>query len=377
MRTNFLILFLLLGGIAICGHAQTKGGYHSERFKDNIYVGVGVGAQLNLNPDNLDYGIGHAVTPAVNISLGKGFTPVWGGRIQALGVWSTLYSNYGLAAGRYDKIEKHYADLQADLLFNITNAISGYEPSRLFTLSAFAGPGLTTAKAFGKQDKVNFLVNGSVGLMGGFHLTDYIDLNIEARANVSSSIFSRTGNAYTDGVAFISAGATYTFGGRKYEACQKVDIDAINAEINEYKASLAGKDAEMDKLRKDLAAKPAETIKEVVKTTESEVAGKRVVFFKIGTYSLTAYERLNIKLVAETIKKSKSDKKYQVVGYADKATGTARLNQKLSEERAKIVYQALIEEGVSPDRLEWVGRGAQDVFDKNELNRVVILDVVK
>ena len=71
----------------------------------------------------------------------------------------------------------------------------------------------------------------------------------------------------------------------------------------------------------------------------------------------------------------KNSEKYKVAGYADKATGSAKWNQKLSEARAQAVYDALIKEGVSKDQLELVGfGGTANMFGKNFLNRVVILE---
>ncbi|MDR1716692.1 MAG: OmpA family protein [Prevotella sp.] len=368
MKTNFLILFLLLGCTILSAQTQTERGYHSERFRDNIFFGIGLGGQLNLNPDNFDYGIGHAITPAVNLSLGKHFTPVWGGRFQTLGIWSTLYSNYGLAAGRYDKIEKHYVDLQADLLFNITNAIKGYQPGRLFTLSAFGGPGLTAAKVFGKADKTNFLINGSLGLLGAFHVTNCIDINIEARMEVSPSIFGKAGNAYTDGVVFVCTGASYTFGGRKYKSYSQVDQDALNTEINKLRQ-------EIDRLRNQPVK---EVIKEVVKDCPKYPEAKvnfvsNVVFFRLGSANIDKNQEVSIFNTAKYLQDN-PNVKVKVIGYADKKTGTPSINEKLSEKRAKNVANALINKyNISSNRItvEWKGDIVQP-YAENEWNRVAI-----
>ena len=59
----------------------------------------------------------------------------------------------------------------------------------------------------------------------------------------------------------------------------------------------------------------------------------------------------------------------------DEATGSAKWNQKLSEERAQAVYDALVKEGVNKDQLELIGfGGTANMFGKNFLNRVVILE---
>ena len=231
MKSKLVILSLLLAG-ATAATAQTKETFYSESFKDNIFVSVGVGAQGCVNPDNFDYGFGKAITPLINVSVGKLFNPVWGIRGQVAGAWTTLYSNYGQPADTYIKSKnKHYFTMRADGMFNLSNAIGGYNPDRLFTVSVFAGPGLTFAKAYGDQDKVNALINGSVGLAGQFNINKYLDINIEARGEVSPSPFGNISSAHTDGAVSLTAGVTYTFGGKRYVSCgSQVDQNAINEE---------------------------------------------------------------------------------------------------------------------------------------------------
>ena len=373
MKSKLVILSLMLAGAASTMTAQTKEKFVSESWKDNIFVSAGVGGQVCVNPDNSDYGLGHAITPLIHVSVGKLFTPTWGVRGQAAGLWSTLYSKYGQTGDAYKEIKnKKYFTLRADALYNLTNAISGYNPDRLFSLSVFAGPGLTFAKTYGKQDKLNALINGSVGLMGQFNVNQYLDINIEARGEVSPSIFGKASNAYTDGAVSLTAGITYTFGGKKFISCgAKVDQDAINAEINKYRSELAQAQADLANAKNALANMKPE-VKEVVK--EIEVAGPRAIFFKIGRANIDDYGMVNIELAAKILK-ANPDKKYKVAGYADKATGSASWNQKLSEKRAQNVYDALIKQGVNKDQLELIGfGGTANMFGKNFLNRVVILE---
>lgn len=151
----------------------------------------------------------------------------------------------------------------------------------------------------------------------------------------------------------------------------KIDEDAVNAEINRYRSELAQAQADLANCKNALAnAKPE--VKEVTK--EVEVAGPRAIFFKIGSARLDDYGKVNIQLAAKILK-ANPDRKYKVAGYCDKATGSASWNQKLSEKRAQVVYDALIAEGVSKDQLELVGfGGTENMFGKNFLNRVVILE---
>lgn len=379
MKSKLVILSLLLAGAAVTANAQTKEKFTSERFKDNIFISVGGGAQVCVNPDNSDYGLGKAITPLIHVSLGKWVNPTWGFRGQVAGLWSTLNSKHlngvetvvGNQTTWYKIKNKKYFTLRADALYNLSNSICGYNPDRLFTLSVFAGPGLTFAKTYGDQDKLNALINGSVGLMGQFNVNDYLDINIEARGEVSPSIFGKYSNAYTDGAVSLTAGVTYTFGGKKFISCNGVDQDAINDEVNRYRSQLEKAKADLDAAKRALANVKPE-VKEVVKTIQ--VPGPRAVFFKIGKATLDDYGLVNLQLAAKVMKEN-PNKKYKIAGYADKATGSVALNKKLADKRAQAVYDALVKEGVSKDQLEVIGYGGTDnMFGKNFLNRVVILE---
>ena len=373
MKSKLVILSLMLAGAASTMTAQTEEKFVSESWKDNIFVSVGVGGQVCLNPDNSDYGLGKAITPLLNISVGKHFNPTWAVRAQVAGFWSTLYSNYGQQPNVYTELKnKHYFTLRADAMYNLSNAIAGYNPDRLFSLSVFAGPGLTFAKTYGKQDKINALVNGSVGLQGKFNVAPNWDIDIEARGEVSPSMFGKYSSAYTDGAISLTAGVTYTFGGKKFVSCgSKLDEEAINNEINKYRSELAQAQSDLANAKNALANVKPE-VKEVTK--EVQVAGPRAIFFKIGSARIDDYGKVNIELAAKILK-ANPDKKYKVAGYADKATGSASWNQKLSEKRAQAVYDALVAQGVNKDQLELVGfGGTENMFGKNYLNRVVILE---
>ena len=77
MKCKFGIVSIMLAGLALTATAQTKEKYYSEKFKDNIFISAGVGAQACVNPHNFDYGFGHAITPLIHVSVGKLFNPIW------------------------------------------------------------------------------------------------------------------------------------------------------------------------------------------------------------------------------------------------------------------------------------------------------------
>ena len=219
---------------------------------------------------------------------------------------------------------------------------------------------------------MNALVNGSVGLQGAFNVHKNWDINIEARGEVSPSIFGKNSSAHTDGAVSLLAGATYYFGGKKFVPyVAKVNQDAINDELNRYRAELAQAQQDLADSKNAYVA-PAAPAQEVVKLVET--AGVRAIFFNLGSAKIDDYGMVNIRLIAKAMK-ADSSKSYKIAGYCDKATGSSTANQTLSEKRAKAVYDALVAEGVPANQLELVGfGGTANMFGKDYLNRVVIME---
>lgn len=384
-----------MAGTAMTVNAQTKEKYVSEKATDNIFVSVTGGiSMVNSGKSEGKFG---SPAPHITVSVGKWFTPVWGVRGQG-GLWKANFdtkNSFGtfdadaLPVGTEASYDKKVGQLRLDAMFNLSNAIWGYNPDRLFNLSVFAGPGLTIAKTANgavqyaadgsswarvpaNESKGHAYVNGSIGLQGKFNVNEYFDIDVEARGELAPSYLGYLSSANTVGGLYFGAGVTYTFGGKKFVPyMSKVDVDALNDEINKYRSEL--EQAQTDLANAKNAAATAQPVaQEVVK--EVKVAGPRAIFFKIGSAKLDDYGKVNIQLAAKVLKEN-PDKKYKVAGYADKATGSAPFNQKLSEKRAQVVYDALVAEGVDKDQLELVGfGGTENMFGKDFLNRCVILE---
>ena len=121
-----------------------------------------------------------------------------------------------------------------------------------------------------------------------------------------------------------------------------------------------------------------ETTKEVVNTKEF-VTYPHFVNFALRETTVQDREVVNLKYVAEMIK-SVPGKKFSVVGYADKQTGTAEINAKLAKERAQNVYDILTKKyGVPANQLTLDSKGGVDTMFLNDpqLSRSVIISEVK
>ena len=374
MKSKLVIASLLLAGACAANlNAQEKTNYYTPKWSDNIFVSVGGGVHA-INNDGFN-----KLAPHFSVSVGKLITPTWGVRAQFNGVTQHLCLD-----NSYWEHNKTYFGGNIDAMINLSTLFAGVNPNRFFEVYGFLGPQVTVAKSANVliqndgtmipdgDEKTRARVGASAGLGLKFNINTKWAIDVEARGAIAPSVFGNiSSHRKAEGTGTLTAGVSYIFGGKKFIPVSKIDEDAVNAEINRYRSELAQAQADLANCKNALAnAKPE--VKEVTK--EVEVASPRAIFFKIGSARLDDYGKVNIQLAAKILK-ANPDRKYKVAGYCDKATGSASWNQKLSEKRAQVVYDALIAQGVDKDQLELVGfGGTANMFGKNFLNRVVILE---
>jgi outer membrane protein OmpA-like peptidoglycan-associated protein len=361
MKNKFLILSLLLAGTCGSVNAQETENYYTKKWSDNIFVGAGVGAMSVIN-DGFN-------TPTFNfnVQLGKYITPTWGVRGEVSGLWQSLDDQ----DNGFHAYCRKFAEINLDAMLNLTNLIGGTNPDRKVDFYAFGGPTANFAKATnttltisqdGSQSatydtkglKTRF--GATVGLGLGYNISSKWAVGIEARVGVTPSIFGDASDCRkAESTGRLTIGAAYTFGGKKFVK------PGLGSEV----------------VREVVKEVPVEVVKEVTKEVVKEVPGNAsaAIFFKIGKAAISDEGMVNVKLMAKVIKNN-PNAKYEVAGYADKGTGSVAGNQTLSEKRAQAVFDALVAEGVNPDQLVKVGNGGTDpMFEKANLNRVVILEV--
>lgn len=386
----------MLAAFATVATAQTKSRYYAESPKDNFFFSVGVGGQLCIKPNASD----NSITPLINISGGKWINPVWGIRGELSGLFGALnqkmYSTLSIVevqdpdpttgkvtlvpvkdkdAGK--EYKQKYWGLRVDGMLNLSNALAGYNPDRKVEAYAFMGPGLEFAKAeIAGDDGLKALINGSLGLGAMYNINPNWALNFEVRGEIVESPFGDYSETICNGFVGATIGATYYIGGKKFTKVTEQELlDALNGDIKKYKELLASEQTNHTATKEALKVEQAKAPEVVEKIVEVPVAGPRAIFFQIGSAVIDGKGKVNIELAAD-IMKSTPDVKYIVNGYADKATGSVKTNQRISEKRAKAVYDALIKAGVSESQIEWRGLGGQPNMWQNSraLTRVVVIE---
>lgn len=356
---NFKHLLAVLACTACCltSGAQTVVADNGDtyQFKPHFYLNLQGGVAHTRG----EASFGHLITPAVAANLGYNFTPAFGVRIggsgwQAKGSWTQprMYYKYKYIQGNIDAV------------LNLTNVICGWKPKRLFNGYAFAGLGLNktidndeAARFVRDQDPYHFIV-GRFGLGTNFRLCDWLAFNIEVNANTLSDKFNSKHGGNWDWQFNALAGLTVTLG-------------------KPYKVTPAPLPAPAPEPVVEPEPAPAPTpepepVVEQPKPQPKVAPFEANIFFTRNSYAISKSELQKIDNLAKYLNDNPAAK-VSIVGYADKDTGTATVNQKISERRSAKVAAALVERGIDSSRITTNAKGdTVQPFSVNDENRVAI-----
>ena len=360
-----------------------RGPYETNRFFDNIFIGVAGGVNI-YHGENDSYGkFGKRLAPALDVNVGKWFTPSVGARIGYSGInakgWTSGQTVY--AKDVFDKKANIYNEkfgvsyLHTDFLWNFSNAVSGYKETRTWNFVPFFGAGW--ARSYGNGAYNNEFAM-SIGLLNNIRLCNQLDLTLEARHMFVNQRFDGVSRGSKgEGMTSVTMGLTFKLNRRNFKrAAAPVDVTPYLSRIKALESdntTLAGKNKTLAFENTALRNRKPET---VTVAGESKVSATPVaLFFQIGKATLDKKELTNLDFYVKNALQADRNKTFTLYGGADKATGTAAFNQKLSEKRMQYVYDLLVNKyGISKDRLKTVAEGDRNNrFPEPELNRTVII----
>ncbi len=362
---NFFVTMVLLAG-ALTATAQTATptnglkGYVTNGFWANWELSAGAG----FNYYNWGNSSHDKVGWEVNASATKWVIPALGVRVQMQSGEQSYRLTKRVNASRY------YLGLHGDLMVNVSNWVR-YREDRVYSFVPFVGFGLLTTDP-GNNNTANYLgIYG--GLLNKFRVGKSIDLNLELMAYGAKH--DRIGKLLS-----VTAGVTYRFNKRGWNRVpQPVDVSGYVKQINTLKGDLAtANDATAAaKNAAAEAAKEAEAAKRALANVKPVVYvdGQSMIFFPLGQSKLTEQDKLRLDQFAAQVKNGNPDKIYTIEGHADSATGSAAVNQRLSEARAKSVHDYLVSKGVDANRLKIKACGDKESpYGKPVNDRVVIVN---
>lgn len=391
-KTIFAALALAAAGPAFAQTEQTTQNgdftetveYSNDKYKvetngfwDNWFISAGVGGQVYFGDHDRQRKFGERISPALDIAVGKWFTPGIGVRLMYTGLslkgatQDGTYQSGGPISGKpwngywLNEQKFKFFNFHADVLFNLSNILCGYKETRVYNCSPYFGLGLGRVTSSPKNSEVM----AHLGIMNSFRLSSALDLNLDLRGTITGDQFDgEMGGKGSDGMFAATVGLTYKFKRRGWDKSKTV-VRTNVGEINSLRDQLNRANAENERLRNAIDASNQQP-QEVTKTVASNL-----VIFRIGKSKLSNEARANLGLLAEAIKAADSKAVYTITGYADAGTGSKKLNERLSKKRAEAVYDCLVNEfGVSASQLRVDYKGGVDnmFYDDPRLSRAVI-----
>ena len=331
-----------------------------EGVKSFSFVEAQGGVQLTSTDAKMD----KLITPTAALSFGHYFTPVVGARLH-VNAWESK-------SGYNDQFYKwKYVTPDLDLLLNLSNIFSKKQVHALNVI-LLGGVGLNYAWDNDDLKGLNLPANATplawdknrlshnlrAGLRVETNQAKRLGLSLEVNANSLSDRFNSKTNNSDDWMFTAMLGLSFRFNQKsaapKYITKMVEIVDTI--EVDEPYVT------------KEIVKRPKE-VKEKKNMNEA-------IFFKIAQSDAAKAQGTDeaIKQVAELMKTS-DDAVFTVTGYADKGTGTPKINAKYAKLRAEDVTKKLVDEhGIDASRIKTDSKGdTVQPFEENDKNRCVII----
>ena len=357
------------------------------------YIQLQGGAQYTLG--EIDFK--DLISPNVQVSLGRQFSPVFGARLSVNAWQSRAGLNYSDVVewsyagngtmtakpipGGQTKVKWMYVAPGIDLTFNLSNLFCGYNPNRIFNFSAFIGGGVNVGWGFDKDSNwdnkalMQTMVDygnenweyswtgtkvrgyGRAGVAADFKVSDAVSLGLEVNANTLSDHYNgkkaNNWDWYFNALAGlkINLGKTYTTRTIEAPKPQERIIEKTIERVVEKPCPPAVTNA----------------------VVEKKEPFRRDVFFQINSTTPSKTEMAKVKEVADYLN-ANPNATVEVTGYADIGTGNPTINSRLSQKRAQAVFAALTKTykiDASRIKVDFKGDTIQP-FAKEVDNRVAI-----
>lgn len=333
------------------------------------------------------------MTTVYNFGFGRWFSPYLGFRINAVG-GSLHWDCPTPAEPNNGWTHARHVNVNAELMWDMFNSIGGVNAKRVFSIIPFLGVGgdyTWHVKSSDRNYAAATNINGrgtsglrnenwtlpvTAGLQFRFRLCKYVDFFAEARASFYGDNWSLCSYGYPiEANVEAIGGFNINIGGRGWNTFNQCDyvsqIASLNGQVNELRAQLIDCGQALAACQAQL---PCPEVTQQVQKDCVNAPMMTTVRFLINSAEIMPTEQVNIYNMAEWLK-SNPKENIQVVGYADRNTGSAEYNLKLSERRANAVADELVNKyGISRDRLtvKFDGSNVQPYTNENDWNRIVI-----
>ena len=352
----------------------------TDEFRGHWYIQVqgGVGQTVG------ETSFGSLISPSAAFNFGYRFTPVWGLRAGLSG-----WQGKGAVLGPTEVYRYSYLQGSVDVTADICGIFSGYRAGRSLSPYLFAGVGVNGGfnnseanSLSGRFPEDNLLWTGRsilpagrFGLGTGIRITDAVHFNVEVNANILGDRFNSKRGSAVDWQLGALAGFTFNIGLKKGRKAEPVPSSApVPVAVQMPEPS------EPSEPSRPGAAEPSSESVDSAESGEPSSAKsapqfnpvQEDIYFSIGKSVIRPGEKTKLAEVVSLLE-SYPEAVITVTGHADRATGSAGRNLELSKERARNVAAALMDGGVSGDRITVLYKGdTENPYSEPECNRVAI-----
>ena len=352
----------------------------TDEFRGHWYIQVqgGVGQTVG------ETSFGSLISPSAAFNFGYRFTPVWGLRAGISG-----WQGKGAVLGPTEVYRYSYLQGSVDVTADICGIFSGYRAGRSLSPYLFAGVGVNGGfnnseanSLSGRFPEDNLLWTGRsilpagrFGLGTGIRITDAVHFNVEVNANILGDRFNSKRGSAVDWQLGALAGFTFNIGLKKGRKAEPVPSSApVPVAVQMPEPS------EPSEPSRPGAAEPSSESVDSAESGEPSSAEsapqfnpvQEDIYFSIGKSVIRPGEKTKLAEVVSLLE-SYPEAVITVTGHADRATGSAGRNLELSKERARNVAAALMDGGVSGDRITVLYKGdTENPYSEPERNRVAI-----
>ena len=337
----------------------------AQEFEPGVYLQLQGGAACDLG----EASFGKLISPSAQVALGYRFNEIFGARLSVNGWQARNYTSGSEILYKY-----RFVQPALDLQFDLGNLFSGWNPDRVFNPYWFLGAGVPVG--FDNADAIDLARNNEkfsllweptkvfwgarTGLGADIRLTDRIALNLEANANMYPDTFnSKKAVDVAPGPDWrfnALVGLTFRFGGKKAPKAAPAVVVPATKPREEYKPAQP---------RKEVVEEPADDNGPAI------YQGADVdIFFDLNKAVIRDDQVVTMNRLVSFLRNTPGAK-VKLDGYADKQTGTADINQELSEQRAAAVRQYLVSRGIEASRITTAAHGDTVQPFSGAKNRVV------
>ena len=273
--------------------------------------------------------------------------------------------------------------INEQILFNMSNLLCGYNPNRVWNVTTFVGGGVSRNESISL-----YAMLLSAGINSSWKLSRHVDLYTELGWNRMEEDFDgydgynnrskHHGYGWEDKDNHLYAELGLTFKLGKSGWNKTPDTDALKAmtqsQIDDLNNKIKNASDEGDRLRKELAEAPKEDVQS--KSIKELVATPISVFFNINKTELARLKDLvNVRALAKYA--VENNNRVLVTGYADSATGTPSINQKLSEGRANTLVNELVKMGIKRSNISVAADGGVKILEYPSYDRRATVQIVE